>query len=215
MAKSAVDGIETRTDGPAEAAAVLVLGHGAGQDMDSPFMTAIARSVGAEGIRVVRFNFPYMTRARREGGKRPPDREAVLLDAFRAVVAAQPAGRQVFVGGKSLGGRMASLVADAVGAAGLVCLGYPFHPPGRPEQLRTAHLEGLRTPTLICQGTRDPFGNQGEISGYSLSNKIEMNWIDEGDHSFKARKSSGRTEAQNLAEAAEAVVTFVRRLSAR
>ena len=169
MAKSAVDGIETRTDGPAEAAAVLVLGHGAGQDMDSPFMTAIARSVGAEGIRVVRFNFPYMTRARREGGKRPPDREAVLLDAFRAVVAAQPAGRQVFVGGKSLGGRMASLVADAVGAAGLVCLGYPFHPPGRPE----------------------------------------------GDHSFKARKSSGRTEAQNLAEAAEAVVTFVRRLSAR
>lgn len=215
MEESAVEGIETRTDGPADAPAVLLLGHGAGQDMDSPFMATIARAVAGNGIRVVRFNFPYMTRARIEGRKRPPDPEPVLMDTFRTVIAAQPSGRRLVLGGKSLGGRMASRIVDEVHAAGLVCLGYPFHPPGRPDRLRTAHLLHLRTPALICQGTRDPFGSQEEVSKYTLSDSIKIVWIGDGDHGFKPRKASGRSEAENLAAAAAAVATFVGRPEAR
>jgi predicted alpha/beta-hydrolase family hydrolase len=215
MEKSAVAGIETRSDGPADAPALLVLGHGAGQDMDSPFMATVARAVAGDGIRVVRFNFPYMTRARIEGRKRPPDGESVLLAAFREVAAAQASGRRVVLGGKSLGGRMASMIVDEVDAAGLVCLGYPFHPPGRPDRLRTAHLQHLRTPALICQGTRDPFGSREEVSKYTLSDSITLVWIDDGDHGFRPRRSSGRTEAQNLAAVAAAVAGFVGRPEAR
>ena len=202
--------LETVENGPADAPAVVVLAHGAGQGMDSDFMRIIAEGVSQFDIRVVRFNFPYMTRARAEGRKRPPDREGVLLDAFRSVLSGLPAGRALFIGGKSLGGRMASLIADEAAVAGLVCLGYPFHPPGRPERLRTAHLERLRTPTLICQGTRDPFGKKEEVSGYNLSKAIHIQWIPDGNHGFRPRKSSGHTDTGNLSLAAEAVVRFVR-----
>ncbi len=116
------------------------------------------------------------------------------------------------IGGKSMGGRIASMVADEVGARGLVCLGYPFHPPGRPVGLRTKHLEELRTPALIIQGTRDQFGQRDEVAGYKLSPRIRIVWIEDGDHSLKPRARSGRTEAQNLAEAIVAVSEFVRGL---
>ncbi|HSG39062.1 MAG TPA: alpha/beta family hydrolase, partial [Thermoanaerobaculia bacterium] len=117
------------------------------------------------------------------------------------------------IGGKSMGGRMASLVADEAGVRGLVCLGYPFHPPGQLEKLRTAHLKDLRTPALIVQGTRDPFGTREEVAGYELSPKIRIAWMEDGDHSLKPRKSSGRTEAGNLAAAVEEVAGFVRTLT--
>ena len=210
-----IAGIETRSDGPADARALLILGHGAGQDMDSEFMATMTRAIALSdgGIRVVRFNFPFMSRARREGRRRPPDREPVLLDAFRRVIAAQPADLPLFIGGKSLGGRMASLIADETSAAGLVCLGYPFHPTGRPGQVRTRHLENLRTPALICQGERDAFGRKEEVSGYLLSKSIAICWIDDGDHSFTPRKSSGRTAQQCLAEAATRVIAFIRAIA--
>jgi predicted alpha/beta-hydrolase family hydrolase len=123
-------------------------------------------------------------------------------------------GGPVWIGGKSYGGRVASLVADELHEAGtvhgLVCLGYPFHPPEKPEQLRTAHLEHLATPTLICQGTRDPFGDRDEVTGYALSGAVGIHWLDDGEHDFRPRKAiSGRTFAQNLAEAADAVAGFV------
>ena len=213
MAGAALNDIQTRIDGPGGSSPVFVLAHGAGQDMDSPFMATMAAAVAANGIQVVRFNFPYMARAAAEGRRRPPDGEAVLLGTWRSVAAMQPPGRSLFIGGKSLGGRMASLVVDELGAAGLVCLGYPFHPPGRPEQLRTAHLEHLVTPALICQGTRDPFGSRVEVSNYSLSEKIRFFWLEDGDHGFRPRRSSGRTEAQNLADAAGAVAAFIRGLA--
>jgi len=113
------------------------------------------------------------------------------------------------LGGKSMGGRMASLIADQTGAAGLVCLGYPFHPPGRPERLRTEHLAMLRTPTLICQGERDPFGRPDEVARYDLSHAIRLAWIPDGDHSFKPRKRSGRTWEANLDLAAAEVLGFL------
>ena len=199
-------------DGPKTSTATIVLAHGAGAMMDSPFMNKIAEGLAETRVRVVRFEFPYM-RARREGGRRgAPDREPVLLDAWREMIARLGGGGRLVIGGKSMGGRIASMVADEVGARGLVCVGYPFHPPGRPVGLRTKHLEGLRTPALIVQGTRDQFGQREEVAGYKLSAKIKIVWIEDGDHSLKPRARSGRTEAQNLAEAIAAVSEFVWKL---
>jgi hypothetical protein len=162
----------------------VVLAHGAGAPMDSPFMSSVARGLAERGLRVARFEFPYM-RARRSGGRRPPDREPVLRAAWKAAIEELGGAGRLVIGGKSLGGRMASLVADEVGPRGLVCLGYPFHPPGQPEKLRTAHLEHLATPTLIVQGTRDPFGRPEDVAGYRLSPRIRIHWIEGGDHSMK------------------------------
>lgn len=197
-------------DGPAAGGGrTIVLAHGAGAPMDSPFMAAMARGLAARGHRVVRFEFPYM-RARRERGERkPPDRPPVLERAWREVIEGLGGGGGLAIGGKSMGGRIASMVADAAGAGGLVCLGYPFHPPKSPERLRTAHLRDLRTPTLVVQGTRDPFGSPEEIAGYELSPAIRVHFLADGDHSFKPRAASGRTEAQNLGEAIEVVAGFV------
>ena len=201
------------TDGPQGAHWTLVLAHGAGQGMDSPFMAQMASALGQAGMRVIRFEFPNMAESRRSGRRKPPNREAVLLERWNRVIdqvlAAVTNARRLLIGGKSLGGRMASLIADKRGAAGLVCLGYPFHPPGKPDRLRTEHLRGLRTPTLICQGSRDPFGTPDEVAGYALAPSIRLVWIEDGDHSFKPRRQSGRTWEQNLDQAAEAVLGFV------
>jgi predicted alpha/beta-hydrolase family hydrolase len=200
------------TDGPPDADWTLVLAHGAGQGMDSPFMAHIARALGRAGIRVIRFEFPYMTEIRRTGRRKPPSREPVLLEHWNRIIdqalAAANEAQRLLIGGKSLGGRMASLIADER-AAGLICLGYPFHPPGKPDRLRTEHLQALQTPTLICQGTRDPFGTPDEVAGYALAPSIRLAWIEDGDHSFKPRRTSGRTWAQNLDQAAEVVLGFV------
>jgi predicted alpha/beta-hydrolase family hydrolase len=196
-------------DGPAEGP-TLVLAHGAGAPMDSPFLNTVAAGLAAAGIRVARFELPYMRRRRETGERRPPDREPVLRQAWLETIAALGGGPGLVIGGKSLGGRMASLVADEAGAGGLVCLGYPFHPPGRPEKLRTAHLGDLRTPTLIVQGTRDPLGTREEVAGYDLSPAIRLVWLEDGDHSFKPRVSSGHKEKEHLAAAVAAVGEFVR-----
>jgi predicted alpha/beta-hydrolase family hydrolase len=197
-------------DGPERARATLVLAHGAGAPMDSPFLAYFAQTLAARGIRVVRFEFPYMA-ARREGRRPPPDREPVLLDCWRQAIAELGGGNGLVIGGKSLGGRMASRVADAAGVRGLVCLGYPFHPPGKPESLRVDHLENLATPALFVQGTRDALGSREEVGRYRLSPAIEIRWIEDGDHSLRPRARSGRKEADNLAEAADAVARFVER----
>ena len=200
---------EMLIDGSTKSRVTIVLAHGAGAPMDSPFMNTIARGLADAGHRVARFEFPYM-HARRTGGKGgAPDREPILLQAWRDVIMELGGGSRVVIGGKSMGGRIASMVADAMEVRGLVCLGYPFHPPGQPERLRVKHLEAMRTPTLILQGTRDTFGRREEIETYKLSKKIRVVWMDDGDHSFKPRKSSGRTEAQNLAEAIARVGSFV------
>ena len=199
-------------DGPEDASSILVLAHGAGAPMDSDFMQAIAAGLAIRGHRVARFEFAYMAARRTGGAKRPPAAAARLLEDWRNAAAdlrhAHPRSRMT-VGGKSLGGRMASLIADEIGAAGLVCLGYPFHPPGRPETLRTEHLRAIATPTLIVQGTRDPFGTPDEVAGYALSSNIDLCWIDDGDHSLKPRKASGRSLDQNLAAAVLAIDRFL------
>ena len=206
-----LDGPAPGSAGAREGAVTLALAHGAGAPMDSPFMVALAAGLAAEGIRVARFEFPYMAARRRDGRKRPPDREAVLLDTWRQLIA-RLGPEDLAIGGKSMGGRMASLVADETAVQGLVCLGYPFHPPGRPDKLRTAHLETIRTPTLIVQGTRDPFGTPEDVKGYRLSPAVRLHWAEDGDHGLAPRKASGRTTERNWAEAISAIAAFLRAL---
>jgi uncharacterized protein len=205
--------------GPSEGP-VLALAHGAGAGMETAWMTTVAGLLGDRGIRVARFEFGYMA-ARRTGGSRAVPRAESVIPEYAGVVAQLVAetGGPVAIGGKSMGGRVASMLADAEHAAGrvgaLVCLGYPFHPPGRPDALRTAHLHGLRTPALIVQGTRDPFGTREEVEadpvGYALSPAIRMLWLDDGEHELRPRvKISGHTHAEHLAAAADAVAEFVR-----
>lgn len=201
---------ELLCDGPSDAERTIVLAHGAGRGWDSPSLVAIAEGLARAGHRVVRFEFPYMVRRREDGTRRPPDRQPVLLETWRAVIEMLgPDG--LVIGGKSMGGRMASLVADECGVAGLVCLGYPFHPPAKPEKLRTEHLAGLSTPTLIVQGDRDRFGTPGEVAGYLLSEEIRVHWMPDGDHDLVPRKKSGRTAEENWAEAVDVILGFIDR----
>jgi predicted alpha/beta-hydrolase family hydrolase len=152
-----------------------------------------------------------MASNRRTGQKKPPDREPLLRATWLKVI--ELLGRKrLVIGGKSMGGRIANMLADEARVAGLVCLGYPFHPTGKPNVLRVDHLKALATPTLICQGTRDPFGNQEEVARYRLSKAIRVHWLEDGDHGFKPRKSSRRTEPQNWEEAVAAIAAFVNAL---
>lgn len=203
--------VEFLFDGPARAKITLVLAHGAGAHMDSEFMNFFAAGVADAGIRVARFEFPYMVKRREDGKRRPPDRAPVLLETCRTA-AAELGADNLVIGGKSMGGRIASMVADETGVAGLVCLGYPFHPPGRPEKLRTEHLEGLKTPALILQGERDPFGRREEVAEYKLSRSITVEYLPDGDHDLKPRKASGRTREQNWEDGIAGIVAFIRGL---
>jgi predicted alpha/beta-hydrolase family hydrolase len=185
--------------------------------MTSPFLETMAKLLAERGLATHRFEFAYMAARRQGGGRRPPPRAERLMDEYRAAVAAVPPGAPLLIGGKSMGGRVASMIADELHAAGriigLVCLGYPFHPPNRPEQLRTAHLERLACPALIIQGERDPFGGRGEVEGYKLSPAIRIHWVGDGDHDLGPRGGSGFTRKGNLAAAADAIAAFAREVA--
>ena len=208
--------------GSPDARWTVVLAHGAGQGMQSPFMRAFAvglaaRGGGIGGIQTVRFNFPYMAVAERTGRPTAPNPATTLTETWREVIAeleqrGHPRDR-LAIGGKSLGGRIATLVATDQGVAAVLCLGFPFHPPGRPERTRLASLETIQTPTLICQGERDPFGNLDEVMGcYRLSRMVQLHWLVDGDHSFRPRKRSGLNEAQNWDSAIDAICSFLAEL---
>lgn len=196
-------------DGNGETLGTLVLAHGAGAPMDSPFMAEMAQGLAALGACVVRFEFPYMHARRVDGKRSGPDRQPELLATYREVIAQLGDPKTLVIGGKSMGGRMASLIADELGVRGLVCLGYPFHPAGKPQQLRVAHLKDLKTRTLIVQGTRDTLGSKPDVDTYDLSSTIQLAWLEDGDHSFEPRKKSGRTTPQAMQEAINHVATFM------
>jgi predicted alpha/beta-hydrolase family hydrolase len=199
---------EFLTDGPAGSAITVVLAHGAGAPMDSPFMANVSEGLAENALRVVRFEFPYMARRRQEGTRRPPDRAPVLLDHWRSVIAELGPADRLVIGGKSMGGRMASLIADELQVAGLLVFGFPFHAPGKPAGERIAHLGTLKTPTLVVQGTRDSMGTREDVAGYSLSDAIRVCWIEDGDHSLKPRKKSGLSETDALRQAIDAAADF-------
>lgn len=210
--------LHTLDDGPVDADCRLLLAHGAGAPMDSAFLETFVRMLSARGIATTRFEFGYMA-ARRDGGKKkpPPKAERLVQEYASAVEFARgrmSRSQRLFIGGKSMGGRVASLIADAQFAnrqiAGLVCLGYPFHPPTKPEHLRTAHLLAMRCPVLIVQGDRDPFGTRIEVEAMTLPASITVHWAPDGDHDLGPRGASGFTRRGNLEAAADAVAGFMR-----
>lgn len=194
---------------PRDAFASLALFHGAGAGMDHPFMSGFARAIADEGVATVRCNFPYM-----EAGKRSPDRQPVAIATVRAAfdvaVGRAGDGEPVWVGGKSFGGRMASLaVAEGMPAAGLVFLGYPLHPPGKPERVRDEHLYGIEAPILFLQGTKDPFAS-AEILGPVLEKlpTATLHAVDGGGHSLE--RSRGDDAREVAASFAPLVAAFMR-----
>lgn len=193
--------------------ATLLLAHGAGSAMDTPFMDAFSQGLGGQGLSVARFEFDYMAARRQGGPKRPPPRVERLQGEYRAAIERLAEQGPLFIGGKSLGGRVASMVAqelyDTGQVAGLVCLGYPFHPPGKLQKLRTDHLMTLSAPMLIVQGERDPFGTRQDVAGYNLPGNIRLHWATDGDHDLKPRKKSGMTAEQNWQEAIQAIGSWV------
>lgn len=197
-----------KIEGPKRAKRCVVLAHGAGESSESVFLSTFAEGLVKLNYKVVRFDFPYMEERSRTGRKRPPDKEAVLRECWLKVIDAVKQ-EHVVIGGKSMGGRIASMVADESRAEGLICLGYPFHPTGKPEKLRVDHLADLQTPTLIVQGENDPFGRREEVEGYTLSDQIRLHWSIDGDHSFRPGRGSSRTQEQNMKNAMRALEKFL------
>lgn len=185
--------VEIISTGRRGAASHLLFAHGAGAGLRSVFLERFSALAAEAGVCVHRFDFAYMAARQGGGSKRPPPRAETLCGEYDVAVAqvgeSLARGQRLFIGGKSMGGRVASMVADKLhdqrAVAGLVCVGYPFHPIGQPTKLRTAHLQPLRCPSLIVQGTRDPFGTREEVAGYGLSSAITLHWVENGDHDLK------------------------------
>lgn len=193
------------------AIANLVFAHGAGAGQNSNFMALVAEGISKHGINVVRFNFAYMALAEELGKRRPPDRADKLMVHYQTVLNELDSNLPVFIGGKSMGGRIASMVLEDSIAKGCICMGYPFHPPAKPEKLRTEHLQKIDKPVLILQGERDTFGTKIDVLSYPLSEQVEVTYLVDGDHSFKPRVKSGMTLAQNIEIAIQESVLFVKR----
>lgn len=194
---------------------VLILAHGAGAPADSTFMEDLSVALEREGIGTIRFEFPYMQKRRQDGKKRPPDREPVLLEYFSGVIdrvrAELGSTSLILVGGKSMGGRMASILASRRDDIdGVICFGYPFHPPGKLDRWRTAHFRDLSCPMLVLQGTRDPFGKPDELEGHQQElEAIDLRWLEGGNHDFQTSKSQPQTQSELIAQAARETRIFV------
>lgn len=196
-------------DGEEHSQYTFVFAHGAGAGMDHEFMQSVAKGLAFKGIRVIRFNFPYMIKRAEDGKRRPPDRAPKLLEAYQEVIE-QIDAQQLVIGGKSMGGRMASHLSEHEKVSGVACLGFPFHPPGKPDKYKGEHLAELSKACLILQGERDTFGKREEFPAFNLSDSVSVEFIPDGDHSFKPRKSSGHTEQQNIALAVEKLAKFIK-----
>ena len=190
----------------------LILAHGAGADSQSEFMQFMQREITSDKINVITFDFPYMQRRQQTGKKSPPDRMPKLIESFSEQVR-QVTSDVIIIGGKSMGGRVATMIADELKVDGVIAMGYPFHPPGKPEKPRTEHLADLQTPTLILQGTRDPFGKPDEVAGYQLSPQISVEWLEDGNHSFETLKRSKLTTEDTWHQAAQKAQLFITKIT--
>lgn len=189
----------------------LLIAHGAGAGQDSALMVTLREALAGEGVQTLAIEFGYMQRMRREARRRPPPRIDLLVDelAHWCDTVSHPELAPLWLGGKSMGGRAASLFAARDQAVGLVLCGYPFHPPRRPESLRLAHWPLLACPTLVVQGSRDPFGTREELAGHALPEVARVHWLEDGDHDWKPRRASGRDQGQLIAEAAGVIAAFI------
>ncbi|MGL4765149.1 MAG: alpha/beta fold hydrolase [Aeromonas sp.] len=203
---------EVIREGAVDAPVRILLAHGAGAGIEHAFLAELSRLLAGPDIEVVRFNFPYMSKRALDGKRCPPDRQPVLLDHWREMVR-EFAHPRLFLAGKSMGGRMAAEISDEIycemNAAGLLILGYPFHPPARPDRWRGEVLKQIKTPTLLLQGERDTFGSRAELADFPFSSAVSVHWLTDGDHGFKPRKSSGLCEQDNLQQAASRIRQFV------
>ncbi|MGL4505437.1 MAG: alpha/beta fold hydrolase [Aeromonas sobria] len=204
--------IDVLREGAVDAPVRILLAHGAGAGMDHAFLAELSRLLAGPEIEVVRFNFPYMTKRAQDGKRRPPDRQPLLLEHWRQMVR-EFAHPRLFLAGKSMGGRMAAELyhdgGDAMNAAGLLILGYPFHPPAKPDRWRGDVLKQIKVPTLLLQGERDTFGSRAELAEFPFSPNVSVHWLTDGDHGFKPRKVSGVSEQENMQYAADTIKHFV------
>lgn len=216
--------LHTASQPESDDAPLYVLAHGAGADMHSEFLEHVAKQLANKGIHVVRFNFPYMIKRAEDGKRRPPDRAPKLLAAFEQVI--KQLNRPVIIGGKSMGGRMATMLmaenasrdaAQRLPILGSACFGFPFHAPKKDPKDRLEHLQDLTAPLLIVQGTRDALGNQLEVEGYieqgRVNSAIQLQWLADGDHDLKPRKASGFSHQQHMETAINSVSDFILLLS--
>lgn len=199
---------------PARPSHRLVLAHGAGAPMDSEFMNCYAGAMAEYGIEVVRFEFPYMAERRVSGKKRPPNRAPELLSFWSEAIQQLPQdGLATYIGGKSMGGRMATMLVEqftlSVDVKGVVCLGYPFHPVGKPQRTRVEHLQQFQLPCLIVQGERDKLGLPEEVGSYDLDANISLVWLPYADHDFRPLKVSGQSQQDCIHVAAQASASFI------
>ncbi|MCG9712065.1 alpha/beta fold hydrolase [Shewanella insulae] len=195
---------------------LVVLAHGAGANMEHDFMTQMAERLAGQGLGVIRFNFPYMRNNALDGKRRPPDRApklikdfSLLLETVREVY--RP--KRLIVMGKSMGGRMAAILAGQQEVDGVICLGYPFVPPKGGEP-RLEPIAECQAPILVIQGERDKFGAKGQVEPWLEPYGAKLAWLADGDHSFLPRKSSGTTQSANLDLAVSHSIQFIRGLDA-
>lgn len=195
----------------------IVFAHGAGADKSSGFMEDVTELLNESGFNVTRFNFPYMDRRLNENKKFPPDRMPKLLACFEQVLAQIDSQLPIFLMGKSMGSRVATILSGATSEQsayldniqGVIALGYPFHPIGKPEKLRVEPVQALVKPALILQGERDKLGDKTTVSSFDLPKSCKVVYLPDGDHDLKPRVKSGLTHAQNLQQAMDAVKEFI------
>jgi len=200
-----------------EGTPTLLLAHGSGAPMDTPVMNEVTKMIVSHNLSVARFEFSFMAARRTTGKKRPPPKAEKLIDEYLAALKEVKKVLDppfIFIGGKSLGARVASMMAqqcfEAGQISGLICLGYPFHPPGKPDRLRTAHFASYNCPSLVCQGENDPFGKRLEIEQYDLPASMAFHWAPFGNHDLTPPKRSGLTAHDNWSAASAAVAEFMK-----
>lgn len=189
----------------------MLIAHGAGAGQDSTFMRLLRQALSENGVQTLAIEFAYMQRMREENRRRPPPRIAGLIEEMArwCDMVSRVEAVSIWLGGKSLGGRVASMLAARDGAVGLALCGYPFHPPGKPDTTRLAHWPAINCPTLVVQGTRDPFGKRDEVEGYALPANVSVKFLEDGDHDWKPRRISGRDQADLIAEGAAGIAALM------
>ncbi|MDO6563488.1 alpha/beta fold hydrolase [Amphritea sp. 1_MG-2023] len=195
-------------DGGGEKGRIL-LAHGAGAPMDSPFMSQIAEAIAAGGLEVIRFEFPYMQKRRMDGKKRPPDRQPKLLEYFTQLIKSFDDDRPLWLAGKSMGGRMATMMAAHPRVIGCFVYGYPFYAAGKQDAPRIEHLLSVTKPIHIFQGTRDSMGRKEQVDQYPLADAVTLHWLEDGDHDLKPRKMSGITQDEHMVDAVESTLEII------
>lgn len=185
------------------AKALVIFAHGAGADMEHEYITDLVNLLNAQQLNVLRFNFPYMDKRKLDGKRRPPDRMPILIASYKSILASINSSLPVFIAGKSMGGRVAATIASDESmmtlhkVRGVICLGYPFHPVKKPENLRLVPLQETQRPVLILQGDRDALGNKSEVDSYDISKHCQVHYFADGDHDLKPRVKSGYKFAEH------------------